>query len=131
MLYKLSTAVFNTAQGLKMLKEEVELFNKEIKLVTEPVWLSTEKNRQNKMHSLTIISLATQEEVQKALRTRIIVAGTTVHAVKYTDNKSHDQCLKCQEFKHTHQKCINATTCQICAEKHNIRDHTCYICKKE
>ena len=44
-LHKLSTAVFNTAQGLKMLKEEVELFNKGIKLVTEPVWLSTEKNR--------------------------------------------------------------------------------------
>ena len=52
-----------------MLKEEVELFNKGIKLVTEPVWLLTEKNRQNKMHSSAINSLATQEEVQKALRT--------------------------------------------------------------
>ena len=36
-LHKLSTAVFNTAQRLKMLKEEVELFNKGIKLVTESV----------------------------------------------------------------------------------------------
>ena len=53
-----------------------------------------------------------------------------MHAVEYTDNKSHDQCLKCQGFEHTHQKCINATICQICAEKHNTRDHTCYICKK-
>ena len=44
-LHKLPTAVFNKAQGLKMLKEEVKLFNKGIKLVTEPVWLSTEKNR--------------------------------------------------------------------------------------
>ena len=83
------------------------------------------------MHSLAIISLATQEEVQKALRTRIVVAETTVHAVEYTDNKPHDQCLKCQGFGHTHQKCINTTTCQICAGKHNTRDHTCYICKKE
>ena len=42
------------------------------------------------MHSLAIISLVTQEEVQKALRTQIVVAETTVHAVKYTDNKSHN-----------------------------------------
>ena len=68
MLHTLPTAVFNTAQGLKMLKEEVELFNKGIKLVTEPIWLSTEKNRQNKMHSSGIISLATQEEVQKQVQ---------------------------------------------------------------
>ena len=61
------------------------------------------------MHFSAIISLVTQEEVQKTLRTQIVVAETTVHAVKYTDNKSHNQCLKCQEFKHTHQKCINAT----------------------
>ena len=131
MLFKLPTAVFNTAQGMKMLKEEVKLFNKAIKLVTESVWLLTEKNRQNKMYFSAIISLATQEEVQKALRTQIVIAGTTVHAVKYTDNKSHNQCLKCQGFEHTHQKCINVTTCQICTEKHNIRDHTCYIYKKE
>ena len=47
------------------------------------------------MHSLAIISLATQEEVQKALRTQIVVAGITVYAVEYKDNKSHNQCLKC------------------------------------
>ena len=44
-LHKLFTAVFNTAQELKMLKEEVKLFNKEINLVTESVWLLIEKNR--------------------------------------------------------------------------------------
>ena len=42
------------------------------------------------MHSSAIISLVTQEEVQKALRTWIVVAEITVHIVKYTDNKSHN-----------------------------------------
>ena len=46
MLHKLLIAVFNTAQRLKMLKEEVKLFNKRLKLVTESVWLLTEKNKQ-------------------------------------------------------------------------------------
>ena len=31
------------------------------------------------MHFSAIISLVTQEEVQKTLRTQIVVAGTTVH----------------------------------------------------
>ena len=73
-----------------MLKEEVKLFNKELKLVREPVWLSTEENRQHKMHSSVIISLATEEDAQKALRTRITVAEMSMHTVKYTDNKSYD-----------------------------------------
>ena len=42
------------------------------------------------MHSSAIIAFVTQEEVQKALRTRIIVAEIIVYAVKYTDNKSHN-----------------------------------------
>ena len=78
-----------------MLKEEVKLFNKELKLVTESVWLSTEENKHNKMHSLVVIAFATQEEAQKALRTRVIVTEISVHTIKYTDNKSHEQCQKC------------------------------------
>ncbi|SLM34142.1 hypothetical protein LPUS_02837 [Lasallia pustulata] len=58
-----------------MLQEEVELFNKGIKLVTKPVWLSTAENRQNKKHASAIISIATQEEAQNALRTRVVMAG--------------------------------------------------------
>ncbi|SLM39078.1 hypothetical protein LPUS_09506 [Lasallia pustulata] len=75
LLHGLLTAVFNTRDGLEMLQEEVELFNKGIKLVTKPVWLSTAENRQNKMHASAIISVATQEEAQNALRTRVVVAG--------------------------------------------------------
>ena len=128
-LYKLSTATFQNKEGLKLLKNEVELFNKELKLVTEPVWLSTEENRQHKMHSSAVIAFATQEEAQKALRTRIIVAGMSVHTAEFTENKLYNQCQKCQGFEHTYQKCINKIKCQICAENYHIRTHTYHICK--
>ena len=36
-LHKLLTATFQNKEGLKLLKDEVELFNKELKLVTESV----------------------------------------------------------------------------------------------
>ena len=60
-LHELLIKIFQGKEGLKMLKEEVELFNKELKLVKEPVWLSTEENRQHKMHFSVIILLATEE----------------------------------------------------------------------
>ena len=44
-LYELPTAIFNNKEGLKLLHTEVKVFNKELKLVTESVWLSTEENR--------------------------------------------------------------------------------------
>ena len=128
-LHELPTDTFQNKEGLKLLKDEVELFNKKLKLVSEPVWLSTEENRQHKTHSSAVIAFATQEEAQKALRTRIIVAEMSVHTAEYTDNKPYDQCQKCQGFGHTYQKCINKTRCQICAGNHHTRTHTCHICK--
>ena len=130
-LHELLTAIFNNKEGLKLLHTEVKLFNKELKLVTEPVWLSTEENRQNKAHSSAVIAFATQEEVQKALRTKIMIAEISVCTAEYTDNKPYDQCQKCQGFEHTYQKCVNQTKCQICAESHHTKTHTCQICKNE
>ena len=82
------------------------------------------------MHSSAVIAFATQEEAQKALRTRVIVAEISLHTMKYTDNKPHEQCQKCQDFEHTHQKCVNKIKCQICAGNHSTHTHTCHICKK-
>ena len=92
---------------LKLLHTEVKLFNKELKLVTKSVWLSTEENRQNKAYFSAVIAFATQKEVQKALRTKIMIAEISVCTAEYTDNKPYDQCQKCQGFEHTYQKCVN------------------------
>ncbi|SLM41109.1 hypothetical protein LPUS_12025 [Lasallia pustulata] len=92
LLHGLPTAVFNTKDGLEMLQEEVELFNKGIKLVTKPVWLSIAGNRQNKMHASPIISVATQEKAQNALRTRVVAAGIAKEMAKQSRiYKRHDQ----------------------------------------
>ena len=82
------------------------------------------------MHSSAVIAFATQEEAQKALRTRVIVAEISLCTMKYTDNKLHEQCQKYQGFEHTHHKCVNKTRCQICADSHSTHVHTCQICKK-
>jgi len=40
---------------LYLLKEKIETFNPEIKLLKNPRWLSLKKNRQNKKHASIVI----------------------------------------------------------------------------
>ena len=56
MIHKIPIAPFSMDDGLFLLKEEIETFNPEIKLLKNPRWLSSKENRQNKKHaSIAII----------------------------------------------------------------------------
>ena len=49
-------ASFSMNDGLYLLKEKIETFNPEVKLLKTPKWLSSKENKQNKRHvSITII----------------------------------------------------------------------------
>ena len=113
---------------MKLLKQEVELFNKDLHLVCDPTWLSKADQRQEKKHSSAVLAFSTKEEAQSALRRRLVAAGISLRTVEYTDTKSYDQCIRCQKYGHMDTKCQNTATCQICAEKHHTRDHTCHTC---
>ena len=55
-IHGIPIASFSMDDGLYLLKEEIETFNPEIKLLRNPRWLFSEENRQSKRHaSITII----------------------------------------------------------------------------
>ena len=55
-IYEISIAPFSINDGLYLLKEKIETFNPEVKLLKTPKWLSSKENKQNKRHvSITII----------------------------------------------------------------------------
>ena len=55
-IHGIPIAPFSMDDGLYLLKEEIEIFNPEIKLLKNPRWLSLKENRQSKKHaSITII----------------------------------------------------------------------------
>ena len=112
-----------------LLKEEIEIFNPGLKLVCLPAWITKEETRLEKMHSSVVLAFKTEEEARKALRHKLIVAGTSVKTMVYQDNKPTDQCKKCQQYGHYPNKCHNQTKCQICAGPHDTRQHKCHSCK--
>ena len=113
-----------------MLKQEIEIFNSGLKLVCNPVWISSVENRSIKKHASAVIAFASKEEADRALKRKLIVAETSVHTAEYTDCKSDVQCARCQGFSHTAHNCKNSVKCQLCAGSHHTRDHNCYVCKK-
>ena len=48
---------FSTDEGLEMLKNEIEIFNPQLKLMKKPAWLCFEENRQLKMHASIVIAV--------------------------------------------------------------------------
>ena len=48
---------FATDEGLVLLKDEIETFNPQLKLMKKPSWLISEENRQYKMHASIVIAV--------------------------------------------------------------------------
>ena len=125
---EISTFIFNTKEGMQLVKDEVKIFIKDIKLAVLPHWLISEEARQEKQHDFIVLTVKSEQELQKALRNRFIIAEFSVRTAIYATCKFTDQCKRCQKFEHLQTMCKNKETCQFCAENHNIRLHSCFQC---
>ncbi len=52
---------------MQLVKDEVETFNKDINLAILSHWLTSEEARQEKQHESIVLTVKTEQEVQKAL----------------------------------------------------------------
>jgi hypothetical protein len=73
-------------------KDEIETFNKDLKLACLPVWLTSEEARQGKLHESVILAFKSEEEAKKALRNQLVIAGVSVRTAVYLVSKLTDQC---------------------------------------
>ena len=90
----ISTAIFNNPNGMQLVKDEIETFN-QLKLACPPTWLTSEEVRSQKAHSSVILAFGSNQEAKKAVRNRLIIAGTSVKTTAYKVSKPTDQCNKC------------------------------------
>jgi len=48
---------FSMDEGLSLLKEEIETYNPELKLLKKPIWLSSQDRRQVNKHASILIAV--------------------------------------------------------------------------
>ena len=86
---------FSTSDGLFMLKDEIEIFNSGLKLIRNSSWLSSEENRQSKLHALIVFAVDDAEQAQKATQKMLYIAESQLVAEKYKSADIKTQCQKC------------------------------------
>jgi hypothetical protein len=103
--------------------------NPSVRLVTSPRWLTSSGAREGKSRSSVVIAISDHELAKKIVNRGIWIDGRRTKTEKYIEVKPTDQCSKCYGFGHHAVRCIEKTSCRICAAPHETRQHICTTCK--
>ena len=95
-IYGIPITPFSMDDGLFLLKEEIETFNLEVKLLKNPRWLSLKESRQNKKHAFITIIVENAEQAKATLQKKFLyIAGSQLEVMKFKFNTINTQCQKC------------------------------------
>ena len=116
-------------EDLLLLKDEIEIFNPGLKLLKNPIWISSQENRQAKRHASILIAVENAKQAELAIEKRLCIAGNWLIAEKCKENKTQIQCQNCQKYNHATRNCFAQSVYQICAKQHKTSQHKCNICE--
>jgi hypothetical protein len=125
-VHDVEIALFDNS--INKFQKKIEAYN-DITFARESIWLTRMKKRENKTHSSVKISLRLKNEVDKTIKTNLIVYEKILQVTKFLNNRIN-QCHKCQKFEHlinTYRETI--AKYRHCAKNHDIKMHVCLICK--
>jgi len=86
---------FSTSDDLSILRNEIEIFNSELKLLRDSSWLSSEETRQSKRHASIVFAVNNAEQARKAIKKKLYIAELQLIAESYKSAEKKTQCQKC------------------------------------
>jgi hypothetical protein len=128
-LHGIPTADFNTPEGMALVVEEIQTFNKGLKPIGTPYWLTSVEKRSTQRAGSVAVAFATKEEADRAIRNRLYIAGISVRVEKLYSTAPTTQCQKCQGFGHLENHCKKGPFCKFCGDKHATQQHLCNSCQ--
>ena len=102
---------FSADEGLDMLKNEIETFNPQLKLMKKPAWLISKENKQHKMHASIVIAVENAKQANFALYNKLCIAGLWLKTQKYENSTEKTQCQNCQKWGHSTRLCRASAIC--------------------
>ena len=75
-------------EGLLLLKDEIETFNPGLKLLKNPIWISSQENRQAKRHASILIAVENAKQAELAIEKKLCIADNWLIAEKCKENKA-------------------------------------------
>ena len=83
---------FSINDGFFILKNEIEIFNSDFKLLRNSNWLSLKENRQVKRHTFIVFVVDNAEQVQKIIKNRLYIAELQLITESYKSIEATTQC---------------------------------------
>jgi hypothetical protein len=120
---------FNTPEGMDLVVDEIQTFNKGFTPIGTPYWLTSLDKRQNQRAGAVVVAFATEEEATRAIRNRLYIAGISVRVEKLYSTAPTTQCQNCQGFGHLDSYCKRTPICKLCAGNHATKQHFCNTCQ--
>jgi hypothetical protein len=118
---------------LETIKDEINTFNKELelKIIGIPYWLTSETKRAdpNQYKASIVVTFEKEEQAQRAIRQRLMVAGFSARVEKLYSTAPSTQCTKCCGYGHLHYYCKKDPVCMLCAGNHATPQHHCETCQ--
>ena len=121
---------FDNNTGLSLIRQEIQTFNG-LKLAREPLWLTRPEYRMGKTRSSVILTVFTENDAKKAIHEGLIIGGEKAIIKAFQEQKSTDQCFKCQKPGHFERYCKSTPKCQYDGQEHLTNNHNYYICQKK
>ena len=128
-LHGIPIADFDTPEGIDLAKEEIQIFNKGLKPIGTPYWLTSASKRQSQLAGALVVSFATEAEASRAIRQRVYIGGISARVEKHYAIAPSVQCSRCQGFGYLENLCRRRLSCRLCSEPHATSQHICNICK--
>lgn len=86
----ISTADFGIG-GPEKVKDEIETFNKGLKVVCTPLWLSNAEQRAMKQGASMLLAFATEAEATQAIRNRLWIGAQSIRVERAKDKERNKQ----------------------------------------
>lgn len=116
-----------TALTTKDLKAEAKAYNSGLQIKGEPRQLL---KTHNKLHPSVVISVKTEEDEQKLIKSVILIDVALLKVAKYADNTTKIKCKRFLRFGHYSILSHRTLVYFICHGAHTTTDLKCYTCSQ-
>ena len=89
-VHDIDIIVFDNITDMKLLKNEVEMFNQNYKLIRISIWLTKKKNREEKQHFFVRLIFNIEKKSINAVKNELIIAEAICKCSKYVNIKFTD-----------------------------------------
>ncbi|RPA70753.1 hypothetical protein BJ508DRAFT_193056, partial [Ascobolus immersus RN42] len=124
-----TTRYDDSIKAMVCLRSEIESFNPDVNLITNPRWLRKPEDRVEKAASSVSIIVKSEEMAKRCMQKGLNINMQKLEVVRFVRNRQDQQCSTCQKFGHHYLRCTaKQPACRLYGASHKTVDHKCDKC---